>query len=74
MLQPLPMRRNRLSPDIFKITDKLGDIAPYDVIVVGDTPYDAEAAGKLNLRTMVYFVVGSRKKTYARQVVAIYQI
>jgi len=30
--------------------DKLGDIAPYDVIVVGDTPYDAEAAGKANLR------------------------
>jgi len=34
---------------------------PEDVIVVGDTPYDAEAAGKVNLRT-VYFVVGSGRK------------
>jgi len=34
-------------PDIFKVTlDKLGDIDPEDVIVVGDTPYDAEAAGR----------------------------
>jgi len=40
-------------PDIFKVTlDKLGDIDPEDVIVVGDTPYDAEAASKVNLRTI----------------------
>jgi len=54
MLQPLPMRRNRLSQSRISLKSrwKLGDIAPYDVIVVGDTPYDAEAAGKLNLRTI----------------------
>jgi HAD superfamily hydrolase (TIGR01509 family) len=40
-------------PDIFRVTlDKLGGIAPNDVIVVGDTPYDAEAAAKVNLRTI----------------------
>ena len=40
-------------PDIFFVTlDKLGDIAANDVIVVGDSPYDAEAAGKVNLRTI----------------------
>lgn len=40
-------------PDIFFATlDKLGNIAPNHVIVVGDTPYDAEAASKVNLRTI----------------------
>lgn len=40
-------------PDIFLSTlDKLGGIAPDRVIVVGDTPYDAEAASKANLRTI----------------------
>lgn len=40
-------------PDIFTATlDKLGGIAPARVIVVGDTPYDAEAASKANLRTI----------------------
>lgn len=40
-------------PDVFFVTlDKLGSIAPNNVIVVGDTPYDAEAAGKANLRTI----------------------
>ena len=40
-------------PDVFFVTlDKLGGIAPNNVIVVGDTPYDAEAAGKANLRTI----------------------
>ena len=40
-------------PDVFFVTlDKLGGIAPNNVIVVGDTPYDAEAAGKALLRTI----------------------
>jgi HAD superfamily hydrolase (TIGR01509 family) len=40
-------------PDVFLVTlDKLGGIAPDRVIVVGDTPYDAEAASKANLRTI----------------------
>lgn len=40
-------------PDIFAAALKeLGDPAPQEVIVVGDTPYDAEAAGKLDLRTV----------------------
>lgn len=41
------------SPDVFLVTlDKLGNIAPDHVIVVGDTPYDAQAASKANLRTI----------------------
>ncbi|MDZ4876949.1 MAG: Phosphoglycolate phosphatase [Chroococcidiopsis cubana SAG 39.79] len=40
-------------PDVFLVTlDKLGNIAPDRAIVVGDTPYDAEAASKAHLRTI----------------------
>jgi len=40
-------------PDIFLAALKrLGNPNPPDVIVVGDTPYDAEAAGKAGLRTI----------------------
>lgn len=40
-------------PDIFQAAMKrLGDISLEQVIVVGDTPYDAEAAAKAGLRTI----------------------
>jgi len=40
-------------PDIFLAALKrLGNPDPKDVIVVGDTPYDAEAAGKAGIRTI----------------------
>jgi len=40
-------------PDIFLAALKrLGNPDPRDVIVVGDTPYDAQAAGKAGLRTV----------------------
>ena len=40
-------------PDIFEAAmSKLGDVEPDEVIVVGDTPYDAEAAAKAGLRTI----------------------
>jgi HAD superfamily hydrolase (TIGR01509 family) len=40
-------------PDVFLAAlDKLGDLAPEEVIVVGDTPYDATAARKAKLRTL----------------------
>ncbi|HEY9845125.1 MAG TPA: HAD family hydrolase [Candidatus Caenarcaniphilales bacterium] len=62
-------------PDVFFATlDKLGDIAPNDVIVVGDTPYDAEAAGKVNLRT-IGVLSGGFSEENLRQAgcIAIYQ-
>jgi phosphoglycolate phosphatase-like HAD superfamily hydrolase len=40
-------------PDIFQAAlAQLGDISPDQVLVVGDTPYDAQAAGKARLRTV----------------------
>jgi HAD superfamily hydrolase (TIGR01549 family) len=45
--------KSKPHPDIFEAAlERLGDIKPDEAIVVGDTPYDAEAAGKLNLRTI----------------------
>ncbi|MBE9017554.1 HAD family hydrolase [Chroococcidiopsidales cyanobacterium LEGE 13417] len=47
------VKSSKPEPDIFLSTlDKLGGIAPDSVIVVGDTPYDAEAASKVNLSTI----------------------
>lgn len=44
--------RSKPHPDIFRVAlDKLGREAS-EVIAIGDTPYDAEAAGKLGIRTI----------------------
>src|SRR4051812_20332797 len=45
--------RSKPEPDLFASSlHKLGDLAAKDVIAVGDTPYDAEAAGKVGIRTV----------------------
>jgi HAD superfamily hydrolase (TIGR01549 family) len=45
--------KSKPHPDIFQAAiAQLGDISIDEAIVVGDTPYDAEAAGKLRLRTL----------------------
>ncbi|MDT5121064.1 MAG: hypothetical protein QOC96_546 [Acidobacteriota bacterium] len=45
--------KSKPHPDIFEAAlERLGDIEPDEAIAIGDTPYDAEAAGKLNLRTI----------------------
>jgi HAD superfamily hydrolase (TIGR01549 family) len=45
--------RSKPEPDIFQAAlRKLGDISPDHIIVVGDTPYDAQAAAKAGLRTV----------------------
>ena len=69
------VKSSKPEPDLFFVTlDKLGDIAPNDVIVVGDTPYDAEAAGKANLRT-IGLLSGSSSEENLRQAgcIAVYQ-
>jgi HAD superfamily hydrolase (TIGR01549 family) len=45
--------RSKPHPDIFQAAlAKLGHPDPASVVVVGDTPYDAEAAGKAKLRSI----------------------
>ena len=45
--------RSKPYPDIFEAAlAELGDVAPDRILVIGDTPYDAQAAGKANLRTV----------------------
>jgi HAD superfamily hydrolase (TIGR01549 family) len=45
--------KSKPHPDIFAAALKrLGDVAASEAIVIGDTPYDAEAAGKIRLRTI----------------------
>jgi phosphoglycolate phosphatase-like HAD superfamily hydrolase len=45
--------RSKPCPDIFEAAlDRLGSVDLREVMVIGDTPYDAEAAGKLGLSTI----------------------
>jgi HAD superfamily hydrolase (TIGR01509 family) len=45
--------RSKPHPDIFAAAlARLGDVHASDAIAIGDTPYDAEAAGKLNIKTI----------------------
>jgi phosphoglycolate phosphatase-like HAD superfamily hydrolase len=47
------VEKSKPHPDIFAVAlRQLGDATRHEVMVVGDTPYDAEAAGQLNLRTI----------------------
>ena len=47
------VERSKPYPDIFEATlAELGDVPPDRILVIGDTPYDAQAAGKANLRTV----------------------
>lgn len=45
--------KSKPHPDIFEAAlERLGDMRPSEAIVVGDTPYDAQAAGKIGLKTI----------------------
>lgn len=45
--------KSKPHPDIFEAAlSALGDVEADEAIVIGDTPYDAEAAGKIKLRTV----------------------
>ena len=45
--------RSKPHGDIFQAAlDRLSDVAPGEAVVVGDTPYDAEAARKVGVRTV----------------------
>ena len=45
--------KSKPHPDIFHAAlSRIGNVDPAQIIVVGDTPWDAEAAGKAGLRTV----------------------
>jgi HAD superfamily hydrolase (TIGR01509 family) len=45
--------KSKPHPDIFEAAlARLKDVSPSEAVVVGDTPYDAEAAGKAGLKTV----------------------
>lgn len=51
--------KSKPHPDIFEATlSQLGDVKPSEAVVVGDTPYDAEAAGKAGLNTVGFLCGG----------------
>ena len=54
-------------PDIFQAAlARLKDVAPENAIVIGDTPYDAEAASKANLATIGLLCGGWTKEELRR--------
>ena len=67
--------KSKPHPDIFEAAlERLGDIKPDEAVVVGDTPYDAEAAGKLSLRTIGILCGGfPEAELKAAGCIAIYQ-
>jgi HAD superfamily hydrolase (TIGR01549 family) len=63
------------APDIFTVSlKKLGDISPADVVTVGDTRFDIEAAAKAGLKTIA-FLCGGTPESVLREAgaVAIYR-
>lgn len=67
--------KSKPHPDIFEAAlAKLRDVSPGDVVVVGDTPYDAEAAAKAGLRTVGLLCGGwSEDELRAAGCVAVYK-
>ncbi len=53
------VEKSKPHPDIFQVAlKKLGELSPEEVLVVGDTPYDAEAANKIPLHTIGFLSGG----------------
>ncbi|HUR22667.1 MAG TPA: HAD family hydrolase [Acidimicrobiales bacterium] len=62
------------SPDIFEAALKRFDLDPERVLVIGDTPWDVEAAGKLGLRTVCVLTGGAtREQLEHAGAVAVYE-
>jgi HAD superfamily hydrolase (TIGR01509 family) len=55
-------KRSKPHPDIFEATLKKLGLSPKEVLALGDTPYDAEAAGKASIRTVGVMTGGWSKK------------
>jgi HAD superfamily hydrolase (TIGR01549 family) len=69
------VKKSKPYPDVFATALKeLGNIAADQVIAVGDTPYDAEAAAKINLRAIGLLCGGWNEEELRRAgCMAVYQ-
>jgi HAD superfamily hydrolase (TIGR01549 family) len=67
--------RSKPYPDIFQAALAcLNDVAPENAIVIGDTPYDAQAASKANLKTIGLLCGGwTKEELRSAGCVAIYR-
>ena len=67
--------RSKPYPDIFQAAlARLKDVAPENAVVIGDTPYDAQAASKANLKTIGLLCGGWNEEELRRAgCVAIYR-
>ncbi len=67
--------RSKPFPDIFRAAlERIAPIGPGDAVVVGDTPYDAQAAAKAGLRTVGLLCGGFPEDELRRSgVVALYR-
>jgi HAD superfamily hydrolase (TIGR01549 family) len=53
------VEKSKPHPDIFQVAlNKLAEIHAEEVLVIGDTPYDAKAAGKIRLRAIGFLSGG----------------
>lgn len=60
--------RSKPHPDIFQAAlQQLGGIEPKEAIVIGDTPYDAEAASKLGIQNIIGVLCGGFAETDLRR-------
>lgn len=51
--------KSKPHPDIFEAAlERLGNVNPQEAVVVGDTPYDAQAAGKLKIGEIIGVLCG----------------
>ena len=61
--------KSKPHPDIFQAAmAKLGAVDKSEVVVIGDTPYDADAAGKAGLSAIGFLVAASRRQGSAKRV------
>ena len=69
------VEKSKPEPDIFQSAlKKLDNISTEEIIVVGDSPYDAIAAGKISLRTIGVLCGGFSRETLSEAgCMAIYQ-
>ncbi len=69
------VEKSKPEPDIFAAAlEQLADLSTEEIIVVGDSPYDAIAAGKISLRTIGVLCGGFERETLTEAgCIALYQ-